>query len=329
MGKYELLHVARSVYGRVTGCRDRAIHPKEVEATAEVASEWICSLLLSDKPCMIARFGTVELNEILNVRSIYDGHHRILDYIMHKDVAWWWNEEFRYQVSNNAGFFPPTDEMLIKYKDRMLNDMRELDILGVFHTGTKYLDKELTGVKKVHLKDLEPFHADPPWTRLLKGKKVLVVHPLAYTIKKQYEEKRELLFKEKEILPYFHLEVIPAVQSLGGRNDKFENWFDALKWMEDEIDKHEYDVCLIGCGAYGFCLAAHCKRMGKKGFHLGGIIQFLFGIIGNRWEDPNYAVNEWGMPVGFYSNMINEYWVRPDSKDVPENANNVENACYW
>lgn len=46
------------------------------------------------------------------------------------------------------------------------------------------------------------------------------------------------------------------------------------------MDKVEYDVCLIGCGAYGFPLAAHAKRTGHKAIHLGGSLQLLFGIAG-------------------------------------------------
>lgn len=48
--------------------------------------------------------------------------------------------------------------------------------------------------------------------------------------------------------------------------------------MKDEIDKRDYDIALIGCGAYGFPLAAHIKRSGKKAVHLGGALQLLFGI---------------------------------------------------
>jgi hypothetical protein len=100
--------------------------------------------------------------------------------------------------------------------------------------------------------------------------------------------------------------------------------------MEDEIDKHEYDVCLIGCGAYGMPLAAHVKRQGKKAVHLGGVLQLLFGIKGNRWEDPYYAVKEWGVPVGAYANLVNRpYWIKPGEYGRPKNADNVEGACYW
>ena len=84
----------------------------------------------------------------------------------------------------------------------------------------------------------------------------------------------------------------------------------------------DYDVALIGCGAYGLHLAAHAKRMGKKSVHLGGALQICFGIIGKRYEDPKH-VN------GFYLNLFNEHWTRPMSEERPKNSHLVENSCYW
>lgn len=125
------------------------------------------------------------------------------------------------------------------------------------------------------------------------------------------------------------MHIIKAVQSLGGDDKRFNNWFDALEWMKYKMNQIDYDICLIGCGAYGFPLAAHAKKQGKKAIHLGGSLQLLFGIKGKRWEDPYYGVREWGIPYGSYSSLMNEYWVRPDEKERSQNAMQVENGCYW
>lgn len=97
---------------------------------------------------------------------------------------------------------------------------------------------------------------------------------------------------------------------------------------EKEIDKCDYDICLIGCGAYGFPLAAHVKRMNKKAIHMGGSLQLLFGIIGKRWEDPEYGYIEL-KKKGCYPQLINKYWIRPGMKEKPQNAIQVESGCYW
>lgn len=331
MNKYiaNCLIVIRKIIARIKGIDNSSIKPFEVSNDSEIASELLYYSVIKGTPCMVARFGSFELNTILNVRSICEQKHSIWQYLTSKTVAFWWDEELRYRIQNNAGFFPPTNDMLIKYKERMFSDIEELDILGDFCRSVKYIEDKLIRVKRVHLKDLEPIYGSRPWTRALRGKRVLVVHPFAELIKEQYSNKRSLLFKNDDLLPEFHLEVIQAVQSLGGENNDFKDWFEALNWMENEIDKHDYDVCLIGCGAYGFCLAAHCKRMGKIGIHLGGFVQFLFGIIGNRWTDPYYGVKEWGIEKGTYSDYINVFWIRPDNSSRPSNSEKVENACYW
>ena len=90
-------------------------------------------------------------------------------------------------------------------------------------------------------------------------------------------------------------------------------------YMKQEIDSVEYDVALIGCGAYGMSLGAHVKRKGKIAIHLAGWTQFLFGIYGNRWI---YQRKE-------FKQFINDYWVRPMDDERPPNAFLVENGCYW
>ena len=193
----------------------------------------------------------------------------------------------------------------------------------------RYVEGYVRQAIKVQLRLLETFWVSHPWTKALEGRKVLVIHPFAELIEQQYNEKREKLFSNPEVLPIFSLQTLKAVQSIGGESNGFFDWFEALQYMQDEIDKREYDIALIGCGAYGFPLAAHIKRTGKKAVHLGGVLQLLFGIRGGRWDNPNLYVKSLGVPYGSYTNLVNEFWVRPRQEDKPENANKVEHGCYW
>ena len=80
--------------------------------------------------------------------------------------------------------------------------------------------------------------------RVLKGKKILVVHPFAETIKSQYENKRRLIFPGTEILPEFDLHILKAVQTIAGTIDpRFPTWFDALNYMTEECLKINFDIC--------------------------------------------------------------------------------------
>lgn len=209
----------------------------------------------------------------------------------------------------------------------MLNDMKFVDVLGSWRKQEFFINDRLNNCKKIPLAFLEPFWADSPWTEALTGKNVLVIHPFAKLIEKQYK-KRNLLFKDSRLLPYFKLNTIQAVQTIGGDNAGFSSWFDALDFMKSEMDKYDYDVALIGCGAYGFPLAAHAKLRGKVGIHMGGALQLLFGIKGKRWENPNLATTTLG-GKGKYLDLFNEEWVYPDETLRPKAFKQVENGCYW
>jgi len=316
------LKALRRAYSSLFG---KKIHYRIIDGHDE-ASQMIMDTLQSDVPCMISRFGGTELNQFLNYLSIKEGNKDIIGYIKGDIYDWWWNENIMLQMQNWSGFYPPTVDNLTLFCEQMKADISQLDILGSWVPEERFVQNLLHNVKQISLVSLEPYIATQPWTSVLKNKKVLVIHPFASLIEHQYE-KRNVLFKNQDVLPNFELKTICAVQSLGG-GTKYKDWFEALNWMKSEIDKQDYDICLIGCGAYGFALAAYVKSKGKKAVHLGGALQLLFGIMGKRWEDPNYAI-KWGLDKNFYLNLVNEYWVKPSSELKPPNADSVEDACYW
>lgn len=294
------------------------------------ASAEIFRLLTGDKPCMIARFGSVELMNVNNSKSIKSSWHSSRNYITNKQREWWWNELNCQQMQTNAGFFPNTKENLFKFGKLICEDAKNLDFLGSWTEEELFATDIIpTNIAKALLLYLEPYWSSKPWTKALEGKRIVVVHPFAKLIEQQYQNHRSELFANPDVLPLFELRTVQAVQSIGGDRQDFADWFEALDWMKQEIDKEDYDIALIGCGAYGFPLAAHCKRQGKKSVHLGGALQLLFGIRGNRWDDPMYGVKEWGIPEGMYSSLPNEHWVRPGEIGRPKNAEQVEGACYW
>lgn len=316
----------RKLYGKLfapkMGEYDRGI------IDPDKASELIYNLLASGKPCMIARYGSTEMFAITNYLGVTAKHHSAWKYIQGKQFAWWWENNVKDQMTRWSGFFPSTEENLMKFGEMMVEDSKQVDILGSWLPDEETM---IAGFKldltKVTLLSLEPYWSKTPWSRILEGKKVLVVHPFASLIERQYEEKREALFDDKRVLPKFELKTIKAVQSIGG-DCQFENWFEALDSMKAQMDATDYDVVLLGCGAYGFPLSAHAKRMGKQAVHLGGALQLLFGIRGKRWDNPDYGIQEFGKQ-NTYKTLFNSSWVYPSPGFAPKNAAQVEGGCYW
>lgn len=321
MNKFQIftLKSLRKVYQVIFGT-DNEKKPDCI-LDADLASEIIYEALMSDKPCMIGRFGSNELLCLVTYLGVKENKRSIFSYISGKSPEWWWNKQNFFNMNIFAGFFPPSIDKFIQFSKLMLVDIPQVDVLGSWLVDEFKFNQLMKNCQKISFELLNPYFSEIPWTIALKGKKVLVVHPFSSTIESQYK-KREFLFKN-DLLPSFDLQTIQSVQSFAGNQTRFSDWFEALEYMKSEIDKHDYDICLIGCGAYGFPLAAHVKRMGKKAVHMGGSLQLLFGIKGKRWENPDYS------PVYNYAQLMNEHWVYAGEEEKPKNAASVEDGCYW
>jgi len=146
---------------------------------------------------------------------------------------------------------------------------------------------------------------------------VLVISPFAASIASQYRKRAEL-WDDARTLPTFSLETIRAPLSAGLVPPDSASWFEALDEMKAAMDGLRYDVMLVGAGAFSLPLAAHARRSGKVAVHLGGGLQIMFGIVGQRWRTrEDFA---W---------MFNDSWRVPAPEETPEGNRKVEGGCYW
>lgn len=294
---------------------------KNVEISGEMVSELIYKLLKSDRPILISRFGS----DILMAAMDYCNRpnlSNILKYLTFRTNTLGlrlWTVKL---MNINAGFFPSNRKLLYNYGKLIVDVLPNIDVLGSIMEQESYFKNELINADFVNFLDLEPFYHKNPWTRALKGKKVLVIHPFEASIRFQYFNNREKLFENKDVLPEFELLTIKAIQSISGNKpNQFETWFEAFDFLKNEIDKVQFDIAIIGCGSYGMPIASYIKNKGKKAIHLGGSTQLLFGIKGRRWE-VDYEND-------FYRKMFNEHWIKPLHEDYPIGYEKIENGCYW
>lgn len=265
------------------------------------AEELIRTMVVGGKPFLIARWGATEGQAVF--------HNRIG---MLSDV------DFKHMY-NLSGIFPINDTSINDYINVTEHAARQMDIMcvGFWCKQIEELFRLFSPEAILVNNAVLPPSLNTSWMEALRHKKVLVVHPFAALIEKQYQ-KREKLFEDPGILPEFTLRTYQAVQSLGG-NNKYSSWIEALKKMEIDIAKIDFDIALIGCGAYGMPLGAFIKEnLRKQAVHVGGMLQLLFGIKGRRWD-----VRE------DYKALYNEHWVRPSEDLRPDNWKSVEDGCYW
>jgi hypothetical protein len=270
----------------------------------------VSELISRNEPLLVARLGSVELSCLRFYLEKRNGNKKR------------YSGKIRSTMSNPAGFFPVDDVSLDSFAELYLEQLPQVDIMGVwFNQYEDVICNTCCGnAELVDFDCLEPFRFRNPWSSRLAGRKVLVVHPFVESIKKQYEENRHLLFSSPDVLPDFELITLKTVQSIAGAPVDFATWFDAYRHMCDEIARVDFDICIIGAGAYGLPLASFAKQLGKQAIHLGGVTQILFGIKGKRWE-REYADST--------AKLFNEHWVRPLPTETPTNKDKIEKGCYW
>ena len=265
--------------------------------------------LESHRPVMVARLGATELR-------------CIRFFLEHRTANAPYPAIVRATMPANAGFFPAHDDALDSFSGMLLAHVESVDVMGVcFNPGEDAVcNSRCPNATLVEFGCLEPFRYHAPWSGCLRGRTVLVVHPFADSIARQYRDRRRLLFEDPDVLPDFELKTITAVQSSAGAKVEFATWFDAYEHMCLQISSVEFDVALIGAGAYGLPLASFVKGRGKQAIQLGGVTQILFGIRGRRWETV-YADTT--------GRLFNEHWIRPSAAERPRGFHNVEGGAYW
>lgn len=290
-------------------------YSKRENVNNDEASERLASLLCEGRPLAAGRIGLTESA----VMRMYEFGKRD-KYALTID-----------QLYNWSGFFP-NDISLGEDFNRVTKDaLSQMDILAANKQLCENYFINTCGASDLVVSDnlglFDVCSLQHSWSHALAGKRVLVVTSFPMSVEQQYA-RREKLFVGTDILPEFaSLETYQALMTVGDlRDDRFATWFEALDFMKKEILARDFDVCLLGCGAYGFPLAAEIKKVGRQAIHMGGSLQILFGIMGKRWDGTRNGgelrIREDIAPY------YNEHWTYP-IEEKPTEASKVEYGPYW
>jgi len=94
----------------------------------------------------------------------------------------------------------------------------------------------------------------------------------------------------------------------------YRSWAEGLEILSGKVAQEQFDVALIGAGAWSIPLAARIKKSGRSAIHTGGETQLFFGIKGQRWN---------------HSDFYNSAWVSVLPEETPELRAKIDDACYW
>lgn len=285
----------------------------------EDSNEEIIRLIQSNEPFTVVRLG------------IGDETHVTVEYINTGDI----NINYYNSHINLNGIYckNKTYNALKLFCESYNKSIKNSDLLASFTFNSRNIVNiqsffsEKYKLQQIHSRSLEPFYQIQenikPWTHYLLGKKVLIINPFVESFEKQIQndfkifkdENKQIFLEDQEILFY------KSFQTIAG-NHIHNDWFETFKIMCKDIEKIDFDIALLGCGGYGLPLCNFIKtKLKKSAIYIGGGLQLLFGVMGNRWEN-----NEMWKKI---IKENNSKFIKPANDELCNNYNTIEGGCYW
>jgi hypothetical protein len=159
-----------------------------------------------------------------------------------------------------------------------------------------------------------------PWTLALRGKRVLFISPFAESIRDKAAPEVRARIYGIDLFP--DCEILTLVPPQTHADNPAREFGEELADFCARLDavKDTYDVALVSCGGYANAVCAHIFESGKSAMYVGGTLQMMWGILGQRWmrETPDVV-----------RLFLNETWTRPKPSERPAGFEKIEGACYF
>jgi len=235
------------------------------------------------------------------------------------------------QLERNAGVFPTTPVSITNWISKTLAAIQDSDLLvagwykPIAVHELDFLRDIGTRGPYLPLRALEPYYVPEAyqWTSALEGRRVAVVSSFAETACVQ-ATRAAAVWSGRAVLPkavYLPVETRYSPRLAQGRAewpDTIKSWDAAVAHIVNRVMEQHAEIVLIGCGGLGMVIGHELRMRGKVCIVMGGAIQVLFGIKGQRWQNHSIISSFW-----------NDAWVWPRFEDIPGGADEVENRCYW
>ena len=158
----------------------------------------------------------------------------------------------------------------------------------------EYLLEDKTAITYSLIEQVQPFLK----TMRIWGnnKKILIISPFSKSIEYQWKNKNELYIENAIKFPEFELKTYKTKITYNVVGDTKEslrittnNWLEESERMASEISTIDFDIAFLSCATYSNYLGYHIKSvMKKKAIYIGGILNVLFNIYGERYCEEFY-----------------------------------------
>lgn len=227
-------------------------------------------------------------------------------------------DSMRFNGKYRAGVFPDTNEIYDRFAKYYSEIVGDVDVIGVYFNlkEAEFVQDFLNATPVRPIGITSPYMFNYPWTHQLKNKKVLIAHPFTKTIAKQFEKKDKIW---NGLLPDLEIDYLTIPQNAGVVPPKFKDWFETLDYLLKEVKKKDFEVMIVGAGAWSLPLILEAKKMGATGIHMGGAVQLLFGIKGAKWHNDEKITK-----------LYNKHWTNVLKSEMPADISKVPHwDKYW
>ena len=249
----------------------------------------------SKDPLSVIRLGNVEMTSLLQKKGIFD------------------------QMYTNAGFYcndeRKLEEVYKQWRNAYVRAMINCDLMLDVVTCSSFQIKGALLNKLNIWRPTLAYIEDPRWwieNIIMEYEGTIgIVSYFKKDIDKQLKVMNEIW--RKKINKKFI--IVKSESSIKG-NYPHNNWTETFNDLKKRVLKEkEPDLWLVSCGCYGVPLTDEIASSGKKAIYVGGLLQLLFGLKGQRWDQKQDIYR-----------LYNEHWRYPNER--PVNAENVEGWCY-
>lgn len=239
----------------------------------------------------------------------------------------------RYHCERQFGIFPVERSFLIDFAEKFSNYLLQLDYLGLFGAAqeVKLINDLGIGAKLLNYQDTEPDRSIPAnpelcYLHLFKNKRVLLVAPFAALLKERANQdvfenvwrkiEKKWFFPESISAIEFPYSYVTEVKT----HQEFGTSLNLYAHICEQIKNESFDIALIAAGGLAIPLAAFVKSIGRVGLSLGGHLQVIFGVAGQRWKNDQF----------YTENYFNEFWIdMPDSYHPQNKESLTDSGAYW
>ena len=231
------------------------------------------------------------------------------------------------------GVFPANPDFYIEFTKFYIPHVQNIDCLGICYRPweleiMRYFDlnNKLIFYQNQQAVGMNHKKKEKSYLPFFENKKILIICPFAEALKERAtKEIFEGLWSKtpKKKLNWFNPKKIDAFEIPYGFDEETQKEYttaiNLFRFITSEIETRDFDIAMIGAGGLAIPIASFIKSIGKIGIDLGGHLQIIFGVLGER-----YRIRETWQKYYF-----NDCWVDMPKKYLPKQLDVCDRGAYW